>query len=246
MPLALYPAYPIEPNRQRTAKGRSLHRRPKRRVVAIDVNPRPGEKVSLLGAHSQGKRSLVAGTHCCGLDSSVVFSVGVREEAAGSAELVLAPRPRLAQLTLELSSAELGKMRVSGGVRADLEAELGSAAKLLPGHRREVLRMRSEVVLKLRDVETAPVHREVGDREDRGGHPETFEHRQGVDADVSVSVVERYVNKATAASQRLGGGNEAKAPTVQPPQLALERACADCEHILPFVGDGVVAEDEGL
>ena len=117
------------------------------------MRPPDGEAARLLSRAVQRERSVVTGALGQDLDARVVLAVGIGQVAARLTELFLAACPRLAELAIDLGFREAGEMRVTDGMRADLEASVRERAELGPVHRLELVGKSNRVRCELGNVE---------------------------------------------------------------------------------------------
>ena len=154
-----------------------------------------------------------------------MLAVGIGQLVAGTAELRLELVLRVLQLVLQLGVGQSRQVGVRDRVRADRDPPIGKSSQLVPGHRRELVRI---VTLQLGDRQRTTVTREPRADEDLDGHGESFESRKD-GCRTPKRVVERRVD-VPEAGQRAN--------------LAQQEAGLEAETVLPGRRDGVVAEDE--
>ena len=159
------------------------------------MEKRPGS----LSRAVQRERSVVTGALGQDLDARVVLAVGIGQVAARLTELFLAACPRLAELAIDLGFREAGEMRVTDGMRADLEASVRERAELGPVHRLELVGKSNRVRCELGNVERTALVGKGRRSKDRGRHPQALEQVQGP-RDARVRVVEGHVQEAAAPS----------------------------------------------
>ena len=142
------------------------------------MRPPDGEAARLLSRAVQRERSVVTGALGQDLDARVVLAVGIGQVAARLTELFLAACPRLAELAIDLGFREAGEMRVTDGMRADLEASVRERAELGPVHRLELVGKSNRVRRELGNVERTALVGKGRRSKDRGRHPQALEQVQ--------------------------------------------------------------------
>src|SRR6185312_163135 len=140
-----------------------------RSVPAIEVEAVERERI--IAVRVEAISAFIAGFADEAAHPLVMLAVWIGKLAARSAELVLELLLRVAELPPQLVVGQRRQVRVRDAVGVDGDSTLGVLSELVPGHRRELLRI---VAVKLRDRERRAAVCEPRADEDLNRHAESL------------------------------------------------------------------------